>query len=68
MQRPNEHVDRLLTDKEGAALLSISRPTFRRRVREGMLPPPLKLGFLSRWPQSELLAVVEKAKAARFKG
>ncbi|RWR04173.1 DNA-binding protein [Sinirhodobacter populi] len=43
----------------------MSYPTFLRKVREGMIPKPLKLGALSRWPQSEILSVIEKAKAAR---
>lgn len=58
-------VDLLLRDREGAALLGISVPTFWRRVADGTIPKPLKLGALSRWPQSEILDVIERAKAAR---
>ncbi|WP_241649248.1 helix-turn-helix transcriptional regulator [Paenirhodobacter populi] len=58
-------VDPLLTGKEAAPILGMSYPTFLRKVREGMIPKPLKLGALSRWPQSEILSVIEKAKAAR---
>lgn len=65
-ERPtSEAVDRFLKDKEGAALLNMSVPTFWRRVADGTIPRPIKLGSLSRWPQSELLAVIERAKAAR---
>jgi predicted DNA-binding transcriptional regulator AlpA len=65
-KRPStEAVDRLLKDREGAALLNVSVPTFWRRVADGTIPRPIKFGALSRWPQSELLAVIERAKAAR---
>ncbi|CAN1573087.1 AlpA Predicted transcriptional regulator [Paracoccaceae bacterium] len=59
-------IDPLLTAKEGAAILQISVPTFWRRVADETVPPPVKLGGLSRWPRSEILAVIEAAKAARF--
>lgn len=58
-------VDPLLTAKEGAQLLTISEPTFWRHVANGKLPRPIKLGQLSRWPRSELLGVIERAKSAR---
>lgn len=57
--------DPLLTAREGAILLQISVPTFWRWAANGTLPKPVKLGGMSRWPQSELLAVVEAAKAKR---
>lgn len=57
--------DPLLTAREAAPLLGISIPTFWRRVADGTVPKPLKLGALSRWPQSEILQVIERAKAAR---
>lgn len=58
-------VDPLLTAREGAAELQFSVPTFWRRVADGTIPKPLKLGGLSRWPKSEILAVIENAKSAR---
>lgn len=58
-------VDALLTAREAAPLLGISVPTFWRRVADGVVPKPIKLGALSRWPQSEILQVIETAKAAR---
>lgn len=58
-------VDPLLTARDAAPLLGISVPTFWRRVADGTVPKPLKLGALSRWPQSEILQVIETAKAAR---
>ncbi len=64
--QPNALVlDRLLTDREAAAILSMSRPTFRRRVADGLIAPPIKLGFLSRWPESEIIEHIEAAKQAR---
>ncbi len=57
--------DPLLTAREGAALLRVSIPTYWRWVALGTLPKPVKLGGMSRWPQSELLAFVERAKASR---
>ncbi len=57
--------DPLLKDREGAAQLNVSVPTFWRRVADGTIPRPIKLGGLSRWPQSEIAAVIEKAKVRR---
>lgn len=57
--------DPLLRVREGAALLACSEPTFWRRVADGTIPPPLKIGGISRWPQSEIIAVIERAKAQR---
>lgn len=57
--------DPLLIAREGASILQISVPTFWRHVANGIVPKPVKLGGLSRWPKSEILGVIEKAKAAR---
>ena len=57
--------DPLLKDREGAAYLNVSVPTFWRRVADGTIPRPIKLGGLSRWPQSEIAGVIEKAKNRR---
>ncbi|WP_425280337.1 helix-turn-helix transcriptional regulator [Mesorhizobium japonicum] len=43
----------------------MSKPTFWRRVRDKTAPQPVKIGGMSRWPRSEILAVIERAKAAR---
>lgn len=58
-------VDPLLIAREAAAILQISVPTFWRHVANGLVPKPVKLGGLSRWPKSEIFAVIEIAKAAR---
>ena len=60
-------VDPLLNVHETAALLGISVPSVWRRVADGTIEHPIKLGRLSRWPQSEILAVIEDAKARRGK-
>ncbi len=57
--------DPLLTAREGAAFLQISIPTFWRRVADGTVPKPVKIGSLSRWPRTEIVAVIENAKAQR---
>jgi predicted DNA-binding transcriptional regulator AlpA len=57
--------DPLVRDKEGAAILGVSVPTFWRRVADNTVPKPIKIGGSSRWPRSEILAVIEEAKAAR---
>lgn len=57
--------DPLLTAREGAIVLGCSVPTFWRWVAIGTLPRAVKLGGMSRWPHSELLAVIDRAKAER---
>jgi predicted DNA-binding transcriptional regulator AlpA len=57
--------DPLLTARESAAHLQISEPTFWRWVKQGIVPHAVKLGGMSRWPQSEILEVIERAKAQR---
>jgi predicted DNA-binding transcriptional regulator AlpA len=58
-------VDPLLTDNECAELVQVSVPTWWRWAAKGIVPKPIKLGGLSRWPKSEVLAVIEAAKARR---
>jgi len=60
-----ELIDPLLTVRESAAVLQMSVPTFWRRVADGTVPKPVKIGSLSRWPRSEIIAVIEQAKARR---
>lgn len=59
--------DPLLTVRQSAETLQVSVPTFWRRVADGTVPKPVKIGALSRWPQSEIAAVIENAKACRNK-
>lgn len=58
--------DHLLNAKESAKILQISVPTFWRRVSDGTIPPALKIGSISRWQQSEIINVIETAKAQRI--
>ena len=60
-----ENTDPLLTARESAKYLQVSIPTFWRRVADRTIPKPVKIGNLSRWPRSEILAVIETAKAQR---
>jgi predicted DNA-binding transcriptional regulator AlpA len=58
-------LDLLCTDKEASEILGCARSTFWRWVAEGIVSKPLKIGGMSRWKQSEILAVIAKADAAR---
>jgi len=60
-----DHVDQLLRDHEAAGLLGCSKATFWRRVADGTVSKPLKIGGMSRWPLSEIEAVIEEAKSRR---
>ena len=57
--------DPLLTASECSEIIGISEPTWWRWVREGTAPKPVKLGRGSRWPRSDPLGMIERAKAAR---
>lgn len=55
----------LIRDTEAAALLGCSKATFWRRVADKTIPQPVKIGGTSRWPLSEIIGVIETAKAKR---
>lgn len=57
--------DTLLTVRECTKILQMSTPTFYRRVADGTLPKPIKMGSLSRWPRSEIISAIETAKTKR---
>ncbi len=57
--------DRLLTDREVATRLGLSKATVWRHAAAGLLPRPLKLGHASRWPESDVVEVVQRLKALR---
>jgi predicted DNA-binding transcriptional regulator AlpA len=59
---PNET---LLRDTDAARMLGCSKATFWRRVSDKTIPKPVKIGGMSRWPLSEILAVIDQAKAKR---
>lgn len=50
--------ERLLTDKDVAAMLSCSRKHVWDCIHDGRLPPPYKFGTLTRWRQSEISEVI----------
>lgn len=58
--------DILLRDGDAAALLGCSKATFWRRVADGTIPSALKIGGMSRWPKSEIVQVIERAKTDRL--
>jgi predicted DNA-binding transcriptional regulator AlpA len=59
------YADRLLRDTEACAMLARSRAKFRAQVRAGELPQPVRDGCMTRWRESELLAVIERLAAQR---
>lgn len=50
----------LISDHTAAALLGISRATLWRRVKDGTLPQPVKIGAATRWKRDELITAVER--------
>ena len=57
-------VDRLLRDKDVAEILNCSKATVWRYAANGTLPPPIRIGGMSRWRMSEAAAVIEQAISA----
>lgn len=55
-------IDPLLKAREVADMLRISIPSLYRRISDGTIPPPIKLGHLARWSQADVLAALAKAK------
>ena len=47
----------LLTIRQVAGMLSMDERSVRRRVSDGTIPPPLKLGRLSRWRRLDIEAL-----------
>lgn len=55
----------LISDKDVAEMIGGSRATVWRRVKDGVLPEPIKFGGMTRWIQSEVEAAIAKQIAAR---
>jgi predicted DNA-binding transcriptional regulator AlpA len=60
---PLEHS--LLRDRDACKVLGCSRATLWRRVQDGTLRPPIKIGHMSRFVASEIHEAIEKAKSDR---
>ncbi len=52
-------VERQLSANEIAELANISVVHLYTMVKRGQLPPPRKFGTVSRWPESEVVAMIE---------
>lgn len=63
---PSLETERLIRDGEGAALLGCSKATFWRLIAKGMIPPPIKIGGMSRWKVSDVQALIEQSAQDRF--
>lgn len=59
--------ERLIRDADGALILGCSKATFWRLVAKGVLPPPIKIGGMSRWKVSDVLKLIELAAQSRHK-
>ena len=55
----------LLRERDACSVLGISRATLWRRVKDGTIPQPVKIGGASRFPRSEIIHVIEVAMARR---
>lgn len=52
---------RILSTEQSATLLGQSIPSFRRSYRQGLIPPPIRIGARKYgWRASDLLAFLEK--------
>ena len=59
------YCDKLLRVDEVAAILGCSASTVWRRCADDTLPRPLKFGHTTRWPSSEIEALIQALKEAR---
>ena len=58
----------LLDVKAVAALFQSSPATIWRRVNDGTIPRPVRIGGMTRWARDEIDAVIDRAKAVRDQG
>lgn len=61
----NQTQDRLVSVRDTARILGCSVATVWRRVQDGIIPQPIKIGGITRWSELELLAFIADAKANR---
>lgn len=57
----------LLTVQETATLLGLSVASVWRRVNDGTLPRPIRIGGATRWVRDELIEAISAAQAKRGK-
>ncbi|MFD1157908.1 helix-turn-helix transcriptional regulator [Roseovarius aestuarii] len=57
--------DQLGDVKEVADVCQCSPSTVWRRVADGTIPKPIKIGGMTRWSMSEIAAAIEAVKAQR---
>jgi predicted DNA-binding transcriptional regulator AlpA len=58
----------LLSDRDVAIALRLSRASVWRHAASGKIPKPLKIGGAARWVSAEIEAVVLRAMAERGEG
>ena len=58
----------LLDVKAVAALFQSSPATIWRRVNDGTMPRPVRIGGMTRWARDEIDAVIDRAKGERDEG
>ncbi|PZQ77766.1 MAG: AlpA family transcriptional regulator [Variovorax paradoxus] len=54
----------LVPATEAARMLSMGESTFWRKVREQVLPQPIKIGGMTRWRVAELRRFIDELPAA----
>jgi len=60
-----DETDRLVSVEAVAERLSVCRRQIYRLWARGEIPPPVKVGGATRWPESEVNAYIEELKQAR---
>lgn len=56
-------IDPLLTTDEVTEMLRISRASLHRRIKDGTIPAPIKLGHLARWSRADILSALAARKS-----
>ena len=58
----------LLDVKAVAALFQSSPATIWRRMNDGTMPAPVRIGGMTRWARDEIDTVIDRAKCERDEG
>lgn len=64
MENPASLEVLLVPAVEAARMLSMGESTFWRKVREQVLPQPIKIGGMTRWRVAELRRFIDELPAA----